>query len=173
MIFFWLLFRCIPSYLLDFFRTVTELELQKRVKKCSVVVKDIRKHPWWGPKVRQLDGEHNTVIRPRILKRNFLDFEKLQPSKYTSVLIFHLDLKRLIYNAQRYMPMQSEAAVKNILASYSANVRQVFPWFDDETPLAHYEPIEADLVQCYGDHFYAAKTKKLDSQELTVCLQFL
>ena len=55
--------------------------------------------------------------------------------------------------------MQSEAAVKNILASYSANVKQVFPWFNDETPLAHYEPIEADLVQCYGDHFYAAKTK--------------
>ena len=151
------------------FLAVTEFQQQEGVKECSVVVKDIRKHPWWGPKVRQLDGDHNTVIRPRILKRNFLDFQKLQPSKYTSVLVFHLDLKRLIYNAQRYMPaMQSEAAVKNILASYSANVKQVFPWFNDETPLTHYEPIEADLVQCYGDHFYAAKTKPLPSQDLKV-----
>ena len=30
---------------------------QKTVKYCSVLIKDVRKHPWWGPKVRQLSGD--------------------------------------------------------------------------------------------------------------------
>ena len=33
--------------------------------------------------------------------------------------------------------------------------------FNDHAPLAHYDPIEVDLVQMYGDHFYAAKSKDL------------
>ena len=33
--------------------------------------------------------------------------------------------------------------------------------FNDHVPLAHYDPIEVDLVQMYGDHFYAAKSKDL------------
>ena len=56
--------------------------------------------------------------------------------------------------------MQRESeAVKNMLASYSDNIKKTFPWFNDQEPLAHYEPIEADLVQMYGDHLYAAKSK--------------
>ena len=39
---------------------------------------------------------------------------------------------------------------------FSANSR-----FNDHAPLAHYDPIEVDLVQMYGDHFYAAKSKDL------------
>ena len=46
-------------------------------KTCQVIIKDVRKHPWWGPKVRQLSGE-KSVIRPPILKRNYLDLQKLK-----------------------------------------------------------------------------------------------
>jgi hypothetical protein len=68
-----------------------------------------------------------TVIRPRILKRNFLDLQKLKDlSSYTSVLDFHLDLKRLI-SSGGVVGMQSEA-VKNMLASYSDNIKKTFPW---------------------------------------------
>ena len=68
-----------------------------------------------------------TVIRPRILKRNFLDLQKLKNlSSYTSVLDFHLDLKRLI-SSGGVVGMQSEA-VKNMLASYSDNIKKTFPW---------------------------------------------
>ena len=36
---------------------------QKTVKYCSVLIKDVRKHPWWGPKVRQLSGPAGTGVK--------------------------------------------------------------------------------------------------------------
>ena len=135
------------------------------------MVKDVRKHPWWGPKVRQLDGESkNAVIRPRILKRNFLkeNLQKLQNTNFTSVLDFHLHLKKLISSGGVLGMQQNSEAVKKILASYSDNIKEAFPWFDEQEPLAHYDPLEVDLVACYGDHFYAAKTKDKHPKDLQV-----
>ena len=77
--------------------------------------------------LREAAQHSQTVIRPRILKRNFLDLQKLKNlSSYTSVLDFHLDLKRLI-SSGGVVGMQSEA-VKNMLASYSDNIKKTFPW---------------------------------------------
>ena len=132
------------------------LVTKKPLKNCSVVIKDVRKHPWWGPKVRQLSGSlNNIVIRPRILKKNFLDLPKLRSraETYNSVLEFHLDLKRLISEAP--MPSDSEA-ILGVLESYKELAGTTFPWFNAQKPLTHYEPIRDEVVRPPNrDHFYA------------------
>ena len=124
----------------------------ENTKDCSVNVKDLRKHPWWGAKVRQLSSNGEEVICPRILKKNFWDLQKLRTKTYQSVLDFHLDLKMMIEDSS--IPKNSEA-VKNILESYSQIATETFPWFDIQRPLLHYEPLDTIEVKMpYSDHFY-------------------
>lgn len=117
-----------------------------------MVVTDIRKHPWWGPKVRQLSGEQ-TVIIPKILKRiSPLESlsKNLQSNVYTSVLTFHLEAKKVCENM-------------HLLEAYGEIMGTVFPWFHLQDPLAHYEglTIEDDLRKPPNvDHFYAKRTIK-------------
>ena len=65
---------------------------------------------------------------------------------------------RLIFSILNYgANLHMLTKVMLIFAShFFANSR-----FNDHAPLAHYDPIEVDLVQMYGDHFYAAKSKDL------------
>ena len=48
---------------------------------CQLVIRDVKKHPWWGPKVRQLSGEKDTVIKPKILKRQ----QEQQPEQQSKI----------------------------------------------------------------------------------------
>ena len=127
-------------------------EETESTKKCSVIVTDVRKHPWWGPKVRQLSGEQ-AVIVPKILKKiSPLDTmsKNLHSNVYTSVLNFHLEAQKV-------------CAQLELMQDYSEIMSKIFPWFHLQDPLAHYEglTIEDDLVKPPNvDHFYAKRTIK-------------
>ena len=127
-------------------------EETESTKKCSVIVTDVRKHPWWGPKVRQLSGEQ-AVIVPKILKKiSPLDTmsKNLHSNVYTSVLNFHLEAQKV-------------CAQLELMQDYSEIMNKIFPWFHLQDPLAHYEglTIEDDLVKPPNvDHFYAKRTIK-------------
>ena len=131
-------------------------EESESTKKCSVVVTDVRKHPWWGPKVRQLSGE-KTVIIPKILKRAPISIspldtmsKNLHSNVYTSVLNFHLEAQKV-------------CAKLELMQDYSEIMNKTFPWFHLQDPLVHYEglTIEDDLRKPPNvDHFYAKRTIK-------------
>ena len=125
----------LPFFLIFLQQPVTSTDLGiNRSKPCSTEKSliSVGCHPKLSNLPKALEkaatAQHSqTVIRPRILKRNFLDLQKLKNlSSYTSVLDFHLDLKRLI-SSGGVVGMQSEA-VKNMLASYSDNIKKTFPW---------------------------------------------
>jgi hypothetical protein len=231
---------------------------QPTVKECSITINDVKYHPWWGPKVRQLSGESFTLIRPRILKKSLLikkatemeslvvekpleepsvekplleisidkpgenslestletkSFEKprekspelilekcldleetfevrqeicetsseikenksptvaigddvldlnrlvanVESNQYKSVLIFHLNFKRVAETVHVLGPNKAKAK-DDLFDAYTMVLRQVFPWFDVQKPLAHFEPLtveDAVVRPPYQDHSYA------------------
>ena len=131
-----------------------DFDSTESTKNCCVTLTDVRKHPWWGPKVRQLSGE-KTVIIPKILKRTspLENISKnIQANVYSSVLKFHLDMKK-ICTVEKCDLMQNYGEIMN----------KTFPWFDLQNPLAHFEElsIDDDLRKAPNvDHFYASQVIK-------------
>lgn len=133
-------------------------------KTCAVVVNDIRKHPWWGPKVRQLSGEAAAVIKPKILKKPpepLIDFKKflakIESDAFSGVLDCHLELKSLINSAKHVGPAQKQA----LFDAYEAISREIFPWFDPNLPWKYFEESTSVPKIPYDDHRYIS-TKEVD-----------
>ena len=133
-----------------------DFDSSENTKNCCVTLTDVRKHPWWGPKVRQLSGEkgQKTVIVPKILKRiSPLEniSKNVQANVYSSVLRFHLDMKKICEEKL------------DLMQNYGEIMNKTFPWFDLQNPLAHFEElsIDDDLRKAPNvDHFYASQVIK-------------
>lgn len=138
-----------------------QLDFEENTKLCSIQLTDVRKHPWWGPKVRQLSGE-KTVIVPKILKRiSPLDTisKNIQANVYENVWAFHLELKKV-------------AKQLELMPNYAEIMNKTFPWFDLSNPLAHFEElsITGDLRKApSGDHFYASRVLKKSNRREGKC----
>eukprot|EP00094_Tigriopus_californicus_P001742 TCALIF_01684-PB protein Name:"Similar to trx Histone-lysine N-methyltransferase trithorax (Drosophila virilis)" AED:0.11 eAED:0.18 QI:0/0.63/0.41/0.91/0.90/1/12/267/3483 len=209
----------------------TDFELLfPELRKCSVLLNDIKHHSWWGDKVRaklshapkhvtkppstkvvheknpmvsskptpketpietppkikvptpkKMDESQNTSPSDPPVKVDnddeVLDLakvtERLESGLYSSVLRFHLDIKKVVQTV--HVPGPAKYLHRNqFKKQYSLIMKEIFPWFDIANPCAHFEPLtiqDMTVKPPYDDHSYAnneLKTKKEPHQRVVV-----
>ena len=148
--------------------TIEEFGLEVKLLHPRLVVKDLKCHSWWGPKVLELSQSSKTPLKKVTSSKSsedaVLDLARLaanvESNHYSSVLAFHLAFKRVLATVHVKGPLK-EAAKKNLFNEYVVIAREIFPWFDCNNPSAGFEPesVSDSAVKSPNvDHEYADYT---------------
>ena len=125
-----------------------------------ILVKDLRTHSWWGPKVKQLlldqEQEQAQEVTPKVQMTKkpgprVLDLNQMLRRSYSNMLDFHLDLKKV---ARSVHVADKAKAEKELFEEYSKLIRDIFPWFDVANPKANYESQDLIVAEPHVDHAY-------------------
>ncbi len=155
--------------------------LGPELKACTVELRNIRFHSWWGPIVEKyLDAAHEvscksqlSIAEPDKDGDEVIDLTTLKAridsGIYANVLDFHLAFNRVLSTVHVPGPVKFIRR-SHLKRNYGNILKDVFPWFDVDKPTAFFEsstPEESSVPPATPDHSYSDWTlTKLQEERL-------
>ena len=150
---------------------------------CSVILNDLKKHAWWGPKIAKITQSWGQYIFHDANERGPVNFRLLQSRAdngiYVTVFNFYLDLLQACKSNRILGPACRQRNAINKLKELCRNTFPLaFPWFDVNRPTTYFDPVtklENAVKPPYGrlalwDHSYADFSVALKHGPRKVCL---